>query len=96
MFVILLNYIKPLSEVDNFVGEHKEFLERHYAAGHFVMSGRKVPRTGGVILAVGTSRTQIEHIINEDPFHREQIADYEIIEFLPTMTTSVLADLKHL
>jgi hypothetical protein len=28
VFVILPSYIKPLSEVDRFVGEHRELLER--------------------------------------------------------------------
>ena len=96
MFVILLNYIKPLSEVDHFVGEHRAFLERHYAAGHFLMSGRKEPRTGGVILAKAASKAEIEKIVQDDPFHREQIAEYEIIEFVPSMTTNALAEFKGL
>lgn len=92
MFVVLLNYIKPLSEADRFVGEHREFLARRYASGHFLLSGRKEPRTGGVILATGT-RSEIESIVREDPFHREKIAEYEIIEFLPSMSATRLSDL---
>lgn len=94
MFVILLNYKKPLPEVDRFIGEHREFLERHYASGHFLLSGRKEPRNGGVILATAETRAEIENIIQGDPFRREQIADYEIIEFLPTMSASSLAAFK--
>lgn len=94
MFVILLNYIKPLSEVDRFVGEHREFLERYYASGHFLLSGRKEPRTGGVILAKADTRAQIESIVLNDPFNREQVAEYEIIEFLPSMAATHLANLK--
>jgi uncharacterized protein YciI len=93
MFVILLQYKKPLSEVDRFVPEHREFLAEQYAAGVFKMSGRMEPRTGGVILARAGSRAELETIIQRDPFHREQIADYEIVEFCPTMSS---ADLAHL
>ncbi|RTL39614.1 MAG: GTP cyclohydrolase [Rhodocyclaceae bacterium] len=93
MFVVLLNYVKPLSEVDRFVGEHRQFLERHYAAGNFLLSGRKEPRTGGVILATAGSRAEVERIIQSDPFHREEIASYEIVEFLPSMSAEHLADL---
>lgn len=93
MFVVLLNYIKPLSEVDRFVGEHREFLERHYASGHFLLSGRKEPRTGGVILAVAGTRAEVESIIRSDPFHRERIASYEIVEFIPSMSAERLAGL---
>jgi uncharacterized protein YciI len=94
MFVISLNYIKPLSEVDRFVAEHREFLESYYASGHFLLSGRQEPRTGGVILAKAQTRAEIESIIQNDPFHREQIADYDIVEFLPSMATTQLNSFK--
>ncbi len=94
MFVILLSYIKPLSEVDQFVGEHREFLERYYTSGHFLLSGRKEPRTGGVILSKAETRTEIESIILNDPFNREQLAEYEIIEFLPSMAATHLTSLQ--
>lgn len=93
MFVVLLNYVKPLSEVDRFVGEHREFLAHHYAAGNFLLSGRREPRTGGVILATAATRAELERIIQRDPFHREKIADYEIIEFLPSMSAGFLSSL---
>ncbi|MBT3067512.1 YciI family protein [Rhodoferax sp. U11-2br] len=94
MFVILLNYIKPLSEVDCFVAEHRAYLASHYASGHFLMYGRQEPRTGGVILAKAPTRAEIERIIQNDPFHREQIAEYNIVEFLPSMTATELDSLK--
>ena len=93
MFVILLNYEKPLTEVDRFVAEHRAYLERHYEAGHFLLSGRQEPRTGGVILAQASTRAEVEQIVQGDPFHREGIASYQIIEFLPSMAAQALADL---
>lgn len=93
MFVLLLNYIRPLSEVDRFVGEHREFLARNYASGHFLLSGRKEPRSGGVILATASTRAEIERIIQSDPFYREKVAEYEIVEFLPSMSAKQLASL---
>jgi uncharacterized protein YciI len=94
MFVILLNYKKSLAEVDRFVAEHREFLYRYYASGHFLLSGRKEPRDGGVILAQADSRTEIELILRNDPFHREQIANYDIVEFVPTMSSPELDCLR--
>lgn len=93
MFVVLLNYIKPMSEVDRFVEEHREFLKCYYSSGKFLLSGRKEPRTGGVILAVAETRAEIESIVQNDPFHREKIANYEIVEFLPSMSAKHLANL---
>lgn len=93
MFIVLLTYQAPLSKVDAFVAEHRLFLEHHYASGHFLMSGRQEPRTGGVILVQAMSKIEVEQIIATDPFYREQIAHYDIIEFIPSMTAP---DLTHL
>jgi uncharacterized protein YciI len=46
-----------------------------------LVSGRKIPRDGGIILAVGKSREQIEAIVHEDPFHKHGLADFRIIQF---------------
>ena len=81
MFVIELIYKAALSEIDAHMRPHMAYLNKHYAAGQFLVSGRKVPREGGVILAVGESREQIEAIVKEDPFVSRGLADYRIIEF---------------
>lgn len=93
MYVVLLNYIQPLSVVDRFVEEHRRFLERGYASGHFLLSGRREPRTGGVLLVAARSRNDVENIVRDDPFHRERIAEYEVIEFLPSMAAEPFATL---
>lgn len=81
MFVIELIYKVPLPEIDAAMKSHVAFLNTHYAAGRFLASGRKVPRDGGVILAIGESREAIEAIVREDPFVASGLADYRIIEF---------------
>ena len=94
MFVIFLNYVKPLEEVDRLVGEHRKFLERQYANGSFLLSGRQEPRTGGVILAKAASKVDIQRIIEDDPFFKAKVAEYKIIEFIPTMAAENLAYLQ--
>ena len=96
MFAILLHYVAPLEAVDRLVPEHIAYLDRHYASGHFLMSGRKAPRTGGVILAQAASKAEIESIICEDPFHREQVAEYEIVEFLPSKAAPPYAQILNI
>ena len=81
MFLIELSYKADLAEIDAHMAAHVVFLKKHYAAGHFLVSGRKIPRDGGIILAVGKSRDEIEAIIREDPFHSHDLADFRIIEF---------------
>jgi uncharacterized protein YciI len=81
MFVIELVYKASLEEIDAHMAAHVRFLKKYYAAGNFLVSGRKIPREGGIILAVGTTRQEIEAIVKEDPFHRHGLADFRIIEF---------------
>jgi uncharacterized protein YciI len=81
MFVIELMYKADLSAIDAHMKAHVAFLKKHYDAGRFLVSGRKVPRDGGVIVAVGESREQIEAIMREDPFCAHGLADVRVIEF---------------
>ncbi len=81
MFVIELIYQADLKEIDAHMTAHVKFLKKHYAAGTFLVSGRKIPRDGGIILAVGKSKQDIEALIKEDPFHQHGLADFRVIEF---------------
>jgi uncharacterized protein YciI len=81
MFVIELIYKAELSEIDAAMRPHMAYLKKHYAAGRFLISGRKVPRDGGIILALADSRELLEAIVREDPFVTRGLADYRIIEF---------------
>jgi uncharacterized protein YciI len=81
MFVIELIYKADLREIDAQMTAHVRFLKKYYASGHFLVSGRKIPRDGGIVLAVGKSRQEIEAIVKEDPFHAHGLADFRIIEF---------------
>ena len=81
MFVIELVYTSPLADIDALMPAHMRFLKKYYASGHFLVSGRKIPRDGGIILAVGSNRDEIEAIAREDPFCARGLADARVIEF---------------
>ena len=81
MFIIELNYKADLAKIDAAMRTHMAHIRKHYAAGTFVVSGRKIPRDGGIILAVGKTREEIEAIAKEDPFCKLGLADFRIIEF---------------
>jgi uncharacterized protein YciI len=81
MFVIELLYKADLKEIDAHMAEHVKFLKKYYADGTFVVSGRKIPRDGGIILATGKTRAQMEALIKEDPFHKHGLAEFRVIEF---------------
>lgn len=81
MFVIELTYTAPLADIDASMPAHVKFLKKYYASGNFLVSGRKIPRDGGIILAVGDSRQRMEAIAREDPFYVRGLADVRVIEF---------------
>ena len=94
MFIVSLTYKVPLEEVDQHLKAHVTYLEAQYAAGNFIASGRKVPRTGGVILSNLKDRDALQSTLELDPFHQLQLADYDIIEFVPSMVGAGFENLK--
>jgi uncharacterized protein YciI len=88
-FIVSLHYIAPLSAIDGAMKAHVAFLERQRKAGTFIAWGRKVPRTGGIILACADSRAVIERIMQDDPFVARRLAEVEVTEFLPKPTAIV-------
>lgn len=84
MFIINITYKQDLSAVDQWLAPHVQFLEKYYHENIFLLSGRKNPRTGGIILAKANSKAELEAILQQDPFYVHEIADYEIIEFTLT------------
>ena len=93
MFIIDLHYIVPLDQLDAHMTEHVKYLHKYYKLNVFVASGRKVPRTGGIILALAKSREEVDQIISEDPFFVHKLADFSVMEFL---TSQSHPDLKKL
>ncbi|MFG2595025.1 YciI family protein [Streptomyces sp. NPDC048462] len=91
MFVLELSYSAPLDRVDALMKEHAGWLDTQYAAGVFIASGRKNPRDGGVILAVGDDRAAIERLTETDPFAVHGVCAYRITEFIATRTSQALA-----
>ncbi len=106
LFIVLLTYQQSLDAVDAHLDAHRDFLARHYRAGHFLLSGPQQPRRGGVILARAPERTTLETWLAEDPFHVHGIATCSVIAWQPNLrgddafggiapdaaTTSVTAD----
>jgi uncharacterized protein YciI len=82
MYIIDLNYIVPLEELDTHMAEHVKYLRKYYKKNIFVASGRKVPRTGGIILALSNSEEEVQKIIRQDPFYKHELAEFSITHFL--------------
>ena len=91
MYIVSLTYKASLEAIDKELNNHIDYLKKQYAAGNFLASGRKIPRNGGVILAKAQSREELDEILKQDPFIENNLADYEVIEFVPSMTSKELS-----
>ena len=93
MLILSLTYIAALEKVDEQVEAHMAWIKQGYDAGHFIASGRKMPRTGGVILAKG-DRAAMEAFCTADPFVLHGVAEYDITEVAFTTVASGAEILK--
>lgn len=84
MFIVSLSYKKDINEVEKFIELHREFLIKQYADKKIIFSGRKNPRTGGVILFRNVNKEALTNLLKQDPFYQNEIADYDITEVIPT------------
>ncbi|WP_412538240.1 YciI family protein [Longispora sp. K20-0274] len=91
MFIVTLTYTAPLTEIDARLTEHNDWLDRHYSAGLFVGSGRRVPREGGVIVVRDADRDVLDAALAGEPFLRDGVATAQVVEFSPSR--GPLADL---
>lgn len=83
MFVIILNYQKPLDIVDQHLIAHRNYLEEAYKKNQLIASGPQNPRTGGVLISQLTNKDELMEIIRKDPFYINEVANYNVIEFTP-------------
>ncbi|MFT3965437.1 MAG: YciI family protein [Sphingobium sp.] len=93
MFVVIFTHVRPVEEVDRHREAHFAYIDRRYAEGVYLLSGRREPRNGAVILAAGDDPAAMEEIVRADPFIRAGVARYEIVPFLPGRAAPSLAAL---
>lgn len=92
MFIIVLDYLCPMETIERHVVAHRAHLAEQYAAGRLVVSGPQVPRTGGVIVARGGDRAEVDAMMQRDPFIREGVASYRVIEFVARAACAELSE----
>jgi uncharacterized protein YciI len=94
MYVLTLTYLVDLDRVDEVRDAHMAWIAEQYEAGRFLVSGPKVPRDGGVVLARQMDRDELDEVIASDPFTREGVAAYDVTEFRAMTVAEGLQVLK--
>ena len=84
MFVFVSEYQRPLEEVDQHREAHLAFLAGLNEQGRILISGRRNPPVGGVVVIDADDLEQAKAIMAEDPFATSGVARYEPYEFNPS------------
>jgi len=80
MYVVSLTYKVPEEIVEFHLKAHVEWLKDAFDEGVFVAAGRKVPRTGGLLLS-RADRGTLDASLAKDPFYVNGVAEFEVMEF---------------
>ena len=84
MFIVLLKFAENKDKAADFMAGHREWLERGFDEGVFLLAGSLQPGLGGGILAQGVSRPDLETRVKEDPFVAGRVVRAEILELAPS------------
>lgn len=90
--VMVITYTAPIEAVDALRDQHLAWLQRGFAEGLFLIAGRQVPRTGGVIVCRG-ERAEVEALSASDPFVTGRVASVAVIEMAASFAQPEIAGL---
>ncbi|WP_163713994.1 YciI family protein [Mangrovibacterium lignilyticum] len=90
MFLISIEYKVPFEEVEPHLASHIQFVKRYYDDRKFLLTGKKVPRTGGIILADVENHDVLMGILEEDPFLEYELADFDVTEIQVSQVSQLL------
>jgi uncharacterized protein YciI len=84
VYFVALDYLVPAEELDALRPRHVAWLERHYAGGLLLGSGKQVPRVGGVLLFDDITQEQLDAALADEPFVAAGLAVAHPTCFEPT------------
>lgn len=90
MFIILLKFAGNKGQAGQYMEGHKEWIERGFDDGVFLLVGNLRPQLGGGIVAHNTSLSDLQSRVNDDPFVAENVVSAEIIDIAPSRTDARL------
>jgi uncharacterized protein YciI len=93
MFIVLLKFSNNKSQAGQFMEGHKEWLNRGFDEGVFLLAGSLQPQAGGGILAHNTTLADLQGRVKADPFVEKDVVSAEILEIAPSRTDERLGSI---
>lgn len=91
MFIVLLRFSDNKGQAGRFIEGHKEWIQRGFDDGVFLVAGSIQPNSGGGVIAHNASLAALQERVNADPFVMENVVSAEIVEITPSRTDDRLA-----
>lgn len=83
----------PQDQAESLFQQHAEWFTKHFNLGHFVLVGPylDIPKAS-VMLSNLNSREELDAILAEDVFAKDNMARYEVHEFKVAMVSTITAE----
>lgn len=83
MFVVLLKFAENKSRAGEFMTDHNQWIQQGFEDNVFLLVGSLQPNLGGSVIANNISLTELQARVEADPFVKENIVSFEILEIEP-------------
>ncbi|MFQ1023160.1 YciI family protein [Avibacterium paragallinarum] len=80
MFLVQIS-LAPSDAVNALLDGHRAWLKQYAEAGNFLLFGPYDNHKGGLIIAKAENKEALQHILAEDVYYHNGLADYQIIAF---------------
>ncbi|QQX81058.1 hypothetical protein JK628_04070 [Shewanella sp. KX20019] len=87
MYLVDMSFTDMEKITPELTAHHKSYLEKEYKLNKLMFGGRKVPRTGGILISQHASEYELQQVLNSDPFVKSGAVAYSITEFIPVMAS---------
>jgi len=91
MFVVTLRFSANKTNAPVLMQAHNDWIREGFDDGVFLMTGSLKPGLGGVVLAHGVTRAELETRVGKDPFVAEDVVSADILEIAPGRADDRLA-----
>ena len=83
--IVVLKYRYPLDRMQQTVERHRAYLRELLERGKMIASGPFVPREGGALLLRVEDESEIQPILDKDPFQVERLVETTVHRWAPNI-----------
>ena len=92
MFLVDMQFTDLEKITPELTDAHRAYLAAQYQNNQLMFGGRKVPRTGGILLSLHQDKAELVAMLAADPFMQSGAVSYSITEFVPVMAAPNYAE----